>query len=666
MSTENSIANPAGEQRRSGLDLAHKSEDVRPQDDFYMHINGGWIDSHTIPADRGQDGAFTALRDSAEEQVRDIITEAPKDSTIGALYASFMDTDTIAERGLAVLDPDLELIDAATDSDALGVALATLERRGVGGLFGSYVSNDAGDSSRYAVYLLQYGIGLPDESYYRAESHREVLAAYRAHVARMLEMVGLAGDADEAKRRADAIVDLESRIASGHWDVVASRDAVKTYNPTAYGQLPEIAPGFPWHAWITELGGSADSFDRVILSQPSFFTSAALLWSGEDLELWKDWARWRVVSERIAVLPEEYVEANFEFVGKIMSGAETIRDRWKRGVALVEGAVGEEVGRAYVERHFPPENKQRMSELVDNILAAYRQSIENLEWMTPETRERALEKLGKFVPKIGYPDKWRDYSALVVAPDDLAGNVRRAAEFQHDYEISKLGGPVDTGEWHMTPQTVNAYYNPVMNEIVFPAAILQPPFFDADADDAMNYGGIGGVIGHEIGHGFDDQGSQYDGDGNLDNWWTDADREEFTAQTTALIEQYDALTPEGLDPETHHVNGAFTIGENIGDLGGLGIAVLAYAISLGGSLDDAPEIDGATGIQRLFQSWAVVWRAKTRDEEAIRRLAIDPHSPPEFRCNQVVRNIDAFYEAFGVTEDDEMWLPEDRRVSIWT
>ena len=367
----------------------------------------------------------------------------------------------------------------------------------------------------------------------------------------------------------------------------------------------------------------------------------------------------------------ELVDENFRFYGTVMSGTEEIKARWKRGVGAVEAALGEEVGKEYVARHFPPGHKARMVELVENLTAAYRYSISRLPWMTPATRERALAKLEAFVPKIGYPDTWRDYSALEVRSDDLLGNVRRSAEFEHDYELGKLGGPVDRGEWHMTPQTVNAYYNPVMNEIVFPAAILQPPFFDADADDAANYGAIGAVIGHEIGHGFDDQGSKYDGDGNLVDWWTDDDRAAFGTRVDALIAQYEGLTPDGLDPAKDHVNGAFTVGENIGDLGGLTIALLAYRLAQGTDGEPAegtevgPEIDGMTGIQRLITSWAIVWRTKTRTEEAARRLAVDPHSPPEFRCNQVVRNLDDFHAAFGVTEGDGLWLAPEERVSIW-
>lgn len=649
----------------SGLELAHLDPAVRPQDDLYRHVNGAWLSQHTIPQDRGIDGAFLALRDISEQRVREIITDAEPSSQIGALYASFMDTEAVAARGVAVLDDDLCLINEATTADALAVAMAQLERTGVPGLFGSYISNDAGESTRYVVYMVQYGLGLPDESYYREAAHAETLAAYREHVARMLELTGVASAA-EAPQRAAAIVALETEIAAAHWDVVAARDAVKSYNPTAWSELPQLAPGFPWHEWIGALGGTAETFDRVIVAQPSFATAAAELWAARPLELWQDWARWRVVSERVAYLPEPLVEANFEFTGTVLSGAETLRERWKRGVALVEASLGEAVGQVYVQRHFPSAYKEQMAQLVANLLEAYRQSIEQLEWMTPDTRERALEKLGKFTPKIGYPDTWRDYSALHLDPGDLMGNIRRAAQFHHAYELGKLGRPVDRGEWHMTPQTVNAYYNPVMNEIVFPAAILQPPFFDAAADDAVNYGGIGAVIGHEIGHGFDDQGSHYDGDGNLNNWWTDTDQAEFSAQTAALIDQYNELTPQGLDPNTYHVNGAFTIGENIGDLGGLGIAVRAYELSLGGDQANAPVLDGLTGLQRLFYSWAVVWCTKTREAEAIRRLAVDPHSPPEFRCNQVVRNIDAFHQAFDVSDTDTLWLEPERRVRIWT
>ena len=657
-------------QRPSGLDLRYINTDVRSQDDLYQHVNGTWIRDHVIPADRPIDGAFLALRDLSEERVRDIITDAPADSQIGAFYASFMDTDAVEAAGVAALGPDLAEIDAATDSDALALAMARLERSGIGGLIGAYVNNDAKNSTEYILYLVQYGIGLPDESYYREEQYGPIREQYTVHIARMLELAGLA-TSDDSRGRAEKIVALETRIAAAHWDVVARRDADKTYNPVTWDELPTLAPGFPWHDWAREVGGTEETFGRLVAMQPDFLTAVADLWATEPLETWTEWLRWRVVTSRAPYLTSDLVDENFRFFGTAMSGTEEIKARWKRGVAAVEAALGEEVGKEYVARHFPPGHKARMEELVANLTAAYRYSINRLPWMTPATQERALAKLEAFVPKIGYPDEWRDYSGLTVQADDLLGNVRRSAAFEHDYELGKLGGPVDRGEWHMTPQTVNAYYNPVMNEIVFPAAILQPPFFDAEADDAANYGAIGAVIGHEIGHGFDDQGSKYDGDGNLVDWWTDEDRSAFSTRVDALIEQYQGLTPDGLNPESDHVNGAFTVGENIGDLGGLTIALLAYRLALGTDGEPAegndvgPEIDGLTGIQRLITSWAIVWRTKTREEEAARRLAVDPHSPPEFRCNQVVKNIDDFHEAFGVTEGDGMWMAPEERVSIW-
>ena len=656
--------------RPSGLDLRYVDTDVRPQDDLYQHVNGTWIRDHVIPADRPIDGAFLALRDLSEERVRDIITDAPVDSRIGAFYASFMDTDAVEAAGVEALAPDLAEVDGAGDADSLALAMARLEKVGVGGLIGAYVNNDAKNSTEYILYLVQYGIGLPDESFYREDQYAQIREQYTEHIARMLELAGLA-DATAARESAERILALETRIAAAHWDVVARRDADKTYNPVIWDELPTLAPGFPWHDWARELGGTEETFGRLVAMQPDFLTAVAGLWAGEPLETWKEWLRWRIVSSRAPYLPTALVEENFRFYGTVMSGTEEIKARWKRGVGAVEAALGEEVGKEYVARHFPPGHKARMQELVANLTAAYRYSISRLPWMTPATRERALDKLEAFVPKIGYPDKWRDYSALEVRADDLIGNVRRSARFEHEYELGKLGGPVDRDEWHMTPQTVNAYYNPVMNEIVFPAAILQPPFFDADADDAANYGAIGAVIGHEIGHGFDDQGAKYDGDGNLVDWWTDDDREAFGTRVEALIAQYQGLTPDGLDPQKDHVNGAFTVGENIGDLGGLTIALLAYRLAQGTDgepaqgTDVGPEIDGMTGIQRLITSWAIVWRTKTRAEEAARRLAVDPHSPPEFRCNQVVRNLDDFHEAFGVTEADGLWLAPEERVSIW-
>ncbi|WP_272937612.1 M13 family metallopeptidase [Mycolicibacterium canariasense] len=680
----------------SGIDLSFVDTAVRPQDDLFGHVNGRWLADYEIPADRATDGAFRTLADRAEEQVRDLITEAaesggtgstqrsgptdatripgPTDATrIGDLYASFMDTDTVARRGLAPLLEELAVIDAAADADALAVVLAGLQRAGVSGGTGVYVDTDSKDSTRYLLHLSQSGLGLPDESYYRDPQHAAILAAYPAHIARMLTLVYGEGSGGERSdggsnggERSDGhadtaarIVALETKLAAAHWDVVKRRDANLTYNLRTFAELPAEAPGFDWSGWMGALGAAPA---QVVVRQPDFLTAFAGLWASEPLEDWKAWLRWRVITSRASLLTDDLVAENFDFYGRTLSGTEAIRDRWKRGVALVENLMGDAVGKLYVRKHFPPAAKARMDELVANLREAYRVSITNLDWMTPETRQRALAKLDKFTPKIGYPARWRDYSALVIDRADLYGNYQRGYAVEYDRELAKLGAPVDRDEWFMTPQTVNAYYNPGMNEIVFPAAILQPPFFDAEADDAANYGGIGAVIGHEIGHGFDDQGAKYDGDGNLVDWWTDADRAEFGLRTKALIEQYEALTPRGLDP-SHHVNGAFTVGENIGDLGGLSIALLAYQLSLKGA--EAPVIDGLTGVQRVLFGWAQVWRTKSRAAEAIRRLAVDPHSPPEFRCNGVVRNIDAFYDAFEVDESDELYLDPERRVRIW-
>jgi putative endopeptidase len=654
---------------RSGIDLSYVDADARPQDDLFGHVNGRWLAEYAIPADRATDGAFRYLFDRAEEQVRDLITEASSsdaapgtdEQRIGDLYASFLDEEAVERRGTQPLLDELATIDNAADPDALAAAIGTLQRTGVGGGIGMYVDTDSKDSTRYLVHFTQSGIGLPDESYFRDEQHAEVLAAYRGHIAIMFSLV-FGGDSADHAETAARIVALETKLAAAHWDVVKRRDADLTYNLRTFAELQAEGVGFDWAGWVTALGSTPEAVAELVVRQPDYLTAFAALWDSEDLEDWKRWARWRLIRARASWLTDAIVAADFDFYGRLLTGAEQIRDRWKRAVSLVESLMGDAVGKLYVARHFPPDAKARIDTLVDNLQEAYRISISELDWMTPQTRERALAKLNKFTAKVGYPKKWRDYSTLVIDRDDLYGNYQRGYTVNHDRELAKLGGPVDRDEWFMTPQTVNAYYNPGMNEIVFPAAILQPPFFDAGADDAANYGGIGAVIGHEIGHGFDDQGAKYDGDGNLVDWWTDDDRTEFGARTKALIEQYQAYTPRALDA-AHHVNGAFTVGENIGDLGGLSIALLAYQLSLNGR--PAPAIDGLTGVQRVFYGWAQVWRTKSRDAEAIRRLAVDPHSPPEFRCNGVIRNVDAFYDAFDVAEDDALFLDPQRRVRIW-
>jgi putative endopeptidase len=667
--TVEAIRGGAGATIRSGIDLSHVDSDARPQDDLFGHVNGRWLTDYEIPADRATDGAFRSLFDRAEEQVRDLITEAAAagaekgtdEQRIGDLYTSFMDEATVAARGVQPLLDELATIDAAETADALAAVVGTLQRTGVGGGTGVYVDTDSKDSTRYLLHVSQSGLGLPDESYYRDEQHAAILAAYPGHIAAMFALV-YGGTADDHAETAARIVALESKLAAAHWDVVKRRDADLTYNLRTFADLPAESPGFDWAGWVTALGTTPETAAELVVRQPDYLTAFATTWSGEDLEDWKRWARWRLIHARSFLLTDDLIAEDFAFYGRLLSGTEQIRDRWKRAVSVVENLMGDAVGKLYVERHFPPGAKARMDALVANLREAYRVSINSLEWMTPATREKALVKLDKFTPKIGYPKKWRDYSKLVVERGDLYGNYRRGYAVGYERELAKLGGPVDRDEWFMTPQTVNAYYNPGMNEIVFPAAILQPPFFDAEADDAANYGGIGAVIGHEIGHGFDDQGAKYDGDGNLVDWWTDEDRAEFGARTKALIEQYEEYVPRALQ-DGHHVNGAFTVGENIGDLGGLSIALLAYRLSLKG--EPAPVIDGLTGEQRVFFGWAQVWRTKSRDAEAIRRLAVDPHSPPEFRCNGVIRNMDAFYDAFEVSKDDELYLEPERRVRIW-
>ena len=654
-------------EQTSGLDLEWVDPAVRVADDLFSHVNGKWLETHEIPGDRSIDGAFHVLRDNAEADVRAIVEECadnPGDDAtstlIGDLYASFMDTERIEELGLTAIDDYLTAIATIASPADLARTLGSLQRVGVRGLFDFYVDTDARKSDRYLVHVGQGGLGLPDESYYREENHAQTLVAYRTHVAAMFALAGI----DDPDGAAATVVDLETQIASHHWDVVARRDAEATYNLRTLTEFTDGAAGFDVAAWLLGLAApTEETFAEVVVGQPSFFAGAGELIASRPLDDWKTWLRWKLLNSAAPYLSSAFVDENFAFYGTTLTGAEEIRDRWKRGVGFVESSAGFAVGELYVAKHFPPAAKARMDELIANLVEAYRRNISDLEWMTPETRARALAKLEQFTPKIGYPATWIDYSTLAADRGDLIGNLRRASSFETSRELAKIGQPVDRDEWFMTPQTVNAYYNPGMNEIVFPAAILQAPFFDPDADDAANYGGIGAVIGHEIGHGFDDQGAKYDGDGNLVDWWTDDDRAEFGKRTAALADQYDQFTPDGLD-EKYKVNGEFTLGENIGDLGGLSIALVAYAISTE-SAGEPPVIDGLTGEQRVFFSWAQIWRTKTRDAEAIRRLSIDPHSPPEFRCNGVVRNVDAFYAAFDVAPGDALYLDPAERVRIW-
>ena len=642
--------------------------------DLYQLVNGPWLESHVIPDDRGVDGTFHALRDEAEELVHEIVK---KDTgRPGKLYASFMDTEGVNAAGMAPLDADLDRLSTA-DAEELAQRLGELERTGVGSPVTFWVSKDSGSEDAIA-YVIQSGLGLPDEAYYREEAHAETLSAYEKHVAEMLEFLdpsrlfGLG-----AEVAAQRIVGLEKELAAGHWDVVSTRDAVKTYNPCEFSELPTMTRAL--------LSGGNLPEHRVVNMMPSYLEHFESLFTSERMADWQLWATWHILRSRAALLPEEVGAKNFEFYGTKLSGATQQRDRWKRAVGLAESLVGEEIGQVFVEKHFPDSSKREMDELVGYLIAAYRERISQLEWMTPATRERALEKLSQFKAKIGFPDSWRDYSGLEVSAKggDLLANARAGSAFSYDFELAKIGKPADRDEWVTTPQTVNAFYNPVVNDITFPAAILRPPFYNPDADAAENFGAIGAVIGHEIGHGFDDQGSQFDGQGNLNSWWSEEDRAAFDKLTAKLVEQFNGQVPTVLKEagiDSTGVNGSFTLGENIGDLGGLGIAVVAFknycadkGIDLQGK-EEKFEVEGAepelaehtyNGLQRFFLAWARVWRTAIRPEMATQYLAIDPHSPAEFRCNLIAANIAEFYEAFDVAEDSAMYIAPEDRVTIW-
>lgn len=636
---------------------------VRPQDDLFGHVNGRWLEEVEIPSDRSSWGPFVMLADAAEEQVRVIIEacaageiDGEDAAKIGALYASFMDTDRIDAAGTTPIKGVLAAIDDLRSLRDLAAFLGEFERTGGGGVFGSYVDTDDRDSDRYLVNITQGGLGLPDESYYREEKFAEIRAKYLDYLERLLTLA----ERPDPRAGAETVLELETRIAAGHWERAATRDVIKTYNLTGFAELRTLLPSFDFEVYVRNLGGTEETLAESIVRQPSFLTHLEEVLTGTPIESWRVFLAVRAIRAAAAYLPDDFVEANFDFYGRTLSGTPELRARWKRGVSLVEGGLGEAVGREYVARHFPPEAKRQMDDLVANLLEAYRRSIAALDWMGEETKQRAFAKLDTFRPKIGYPEKFRDYSALRIVPDDLLANVVAVAAFETDRQLKKIGSPVDRDEWFMLPQTVNAYYNPGTNEICFPAGILQRPFFAPDADPAENYGGIGAVIGHEIGHGFDDQGAQYDGAGNLNDWWTAEDKVAFEAKSRTLIDQYAAFEPRNLPGE--NVNGELTVGENIGDLGGLTIAYQAYLISLEG--EQPPERDGLTGVQRLFLNWAYVWRTKRRLELERQYLTTDPHSPPEFRAN-IVRNLDEFHAAFGTAPGDGLWLDPADRVRIW-
>jgi putative endopeptidase len=645
----------------SGIDLQYVDHAVRPQDDLYRYLNGKWLDSFQIPPDKGSYGSFTYLDDLTQEQLRGIIdglagntdAEARK---IADLYASFMDEHRLESLRIRPLRTEFAAIDAISGKSGIPPLIAHLNRIGAVAPYALSINQDARNSLQYAVIIRQSGLGMPDRDYYLKDDAKlkDTRAKYQAHIAKMLDM---AGDADSSSHAA-AILELETALARLQWTRVENRDPIKTYNKTAIAELPKLMPGYDWARYL-RAGEISGKVDAVIINQPSFFSGLDKLMTDTPLPVWKAYFKWHVLAAAAPYMSKAFVDERFAFTGTALSGIPENRARWKRGIALIDDALGEALGKRYVAKYFPPENKARMEALIGNMLDAYRRDIETLDWMSPETKKGAQAKLSKLATKIGYPDKWRDYGKLQISRGDLWGNVVRAREFEYRRNLDKLGKPVDRTEWGMTPQTINAYYNPLMNEIVFPAAILQPPFFNVQADDAANYGGIVAVIGHEMSHGFDDRGSQYDADGNLHDWFTPEDHEKFRAKTRALVAQYSAYEPV----PGYHVNGELTLGENIGDNSGLAIAFKAYHLSLAGR--SGPVIDGMTGDQRVYLGWVQVWRGKEREAEAIQRIKTDPHSPSAVRGTAPVVNQEGFYSAFEVKEGDKMYVPPEKRTNIW-
>lgn len=646
----------------SGVQLDALDSATRPQDDFYQFANGGWLDRTEIPEIYSGYTVYHQVYEDAEQALKAIIEEAAanpgepgsESQQVGDAYNSFMDVDTINARGVAVIQPELDLVAGIANQQDLSRVMAALSRKRIATPTRLSIFPDLKDSSRYAAYMGQSGITMPDRDYYLQTDNENFRAAREGlplYIAAMLERAG----ADPAK--AQMVYDIEAAIAEAQWDNVALRDAEKGYNPYPVDQLDQLGSNRDWSVTLPELG--LQDVDRLIIEQPSYFEALDDLLVSIPLEDWKAYLTFRVMDGRGYDLDDETAAIRFDYRARTLNGQKEERPRWKRSISVVNDFVGEAVGKLYVAEYFPPEAKAKMNELVQNVIATLDESLDDLDWMSKETQLRAKEKLARFTPKIGYPDEWKDYSQLEIIAGDHIGNLRRVIEWDHQEEIAKLSRPVDRKEWFMTPQTVNAYYDPTKNEIVFPAARLQPPFFQLNADDAINYGAVGGVIGHEISHGFDDQGSKFDGDGNLNNWWSDADRAAFEAKTSVLVDQYNGFEPlPGM-----HINGELTLGENIGDLSGVAMAYRAYIKSLNGA--EPPVIDGYTGPQRFFIGYAMSRRGKYQDASAISQLSSDPHSPLKYRVNGIYPNIDAFHEAFGTKEGDGMWLAPEARVHIW-
>jgi predicted metalloendopeptidase len=650
--------------RTSGIDLASFDRAVRPQDDAFHHVNGGWLAKTEIPADKSSYGSFDILVDKSQSDLRAIVEEAARTADkapgsdaqkIGDFYESFMDEGRVQELGSKPLQAELAAIDRLQTKTELARYFARMFKLNLINPVVGFVDGDAQEPNREILYLFQGGLGLPDRDYYLKQDPKleEYRQKYVALVTRLLTLTTTPG----AEAAAKGVFDLETRLARAHWTNVESRDAVKTYNKRALADLPKEFPGFDWAAWTSELGIA--NAPAVIVSQPSYFKAFAATVDELPLERWKPYLRASLVNGLAPYLSKEFVDAEFGFYGQTLRGVQENEPRWKRAVNTINANLGEMLGKLYVERHFTPRAKARMEELVENLRRAFRDGIDGLEWMSPETKKEAQEKLAKFRPKVGYPSKWRDYSQVEIMRDDLVGNVTRAFIAESEYQLSKVGKPVDPEQWGMTPQTVNAYYNPVRNEIVFPAAILQPPFFSLDADDAVNYGAIGAVIGHEMGHGFDDQGRRYDATGALRDWWAPKDGEEYTRRAQLLVQQFNQFEPlPGL-----RVNGELTLGENIGDLTGVVIAHRAYELSRDGAA--APVLDGLTGDQRFFFGWAQAWRSKMRDDALRQQVLTNPHAPEMYRANGPLRNVPEFYTTFDVKEGDKMYLPPAQRAKIW-
>lgn len=655
-------ANPQ-EVLESGIELEHFDTSIKPGDNFYHYVNGTWLENTEIPADKSNFGSFTTLADTAEENLLTIIESAAAQNAergsnaqkVGDLYNSFIDEEAIEALGASPLEEGLGVIAGVSAKNDMLVTMGELNHVGVQMPVGIFIDNDEKQSDQYISYINQSGLGLPDRDWYLSEddeTQAQARDAYREYIGKVMALANYA----RAEQVADSVLNIERKIAEAHWDRVKNRQRELTYSKMSLAELQELAPAVYWKGLLQALGVSENTF---IIRQPSFIESLNEIWFNTPLEQWKDYSSFKFVDSFASYLSDDFVQAQFDFEGRVLNGTDEIRSRWKRGVSVVDSALGEMVGKLYVKDYFNEESKARMDILVENLRGAFQVGIDELEWMTDETKKEAQIKLEKFSTKIGYPDEWKDYSGLQIAASDLVGNIMRSRDLEHMRELGKLGKPINRGEWFMTPHTVNAYYNPSMNEIVFPAAILQPPFFNVEADDAVNYGAIGAVIGHEFSHGFDDQGRKSDGDGNLRDWWTDADAEAFSARANKLVAQYNEF--EVLPGK--YINGEFTLGENIGDLSGIAVAYRAYQMSLGGR--EAPVIDGFTGEQRFFLGWAQVWRRLYRDANLEVRLTSDPHSPSEARSNGIVRNVDAWYDAFNIGAENTMYLEPEERVKIW-